>query len=451
MNKKAPRKRGFLIVLAWGIIISIMLRFEDIITDWQQIFPIAMSRDVAEVVISIAPLILCLILYLVFWPLWKNYMRSKFIFETKHTLLEIKLPKDVFKSPLSMEVFLNAINNTADGNFFGNYWKSGEKRPIYSLEIVSIEGRVRFFIRTEDRRKGGVTAPLYSQYPGIEINEVEDYTKPVHFDPKVSKMWAAEFVFTKPESYPIKTYVDYGLDKDPKEEYKVDPLLPMIEFLGSVGPNQQVWIQYIIRAHKDDQDKPGTWFGKTDTWKDSANAEIDKIMKRDPKTKVAGTKSKDSDRVVPPSLSDGEKEIVAALGRSIAKPAFDVGIRAMYLAPKDTFQTQFGVGGILASFKQFGTENLNGLKQNSSMWIAQFKGVPWEDFRGWRRAKYSKFALDAFKRRSYFDPPWNDGKPLVLNTEELATLFHFPGQVSTTPTLDRVPSKKGQAPANIPI
>lgn len=428
-----------------------MLRFGDIFTDWQKVFPVAMSSDVAEVVISIAPLILCLILYLIFWPLWKTYMRAKFLSETKHTLLEIRLPKDVFKSPLSMEVFLNSIHNTADGSFFGNYWKTGERRPYYSLEIVSIEGRVKFFIRTEDRRKGGTTAALYSQYPGIEINEVEDYTRPVHFDPKVSKLWAAEFLFTKPDPYPIKTYIDYGLDKDPKEEYKIDPLTPMIEFLGSVGPNQQVWIQYIIRAHKADQDKSGTFFGKTDTWKDEAKELVDKLMVRDPKTKVAGSKSKESDRVVPPSLNEGEKDVIAAIERSISKPAFDVGIRGLYISPLDTFQTQFGVGGILSSFKQFNTENLNGFKPNGDMWIAQLKGVPWEDFRGWRRAKYSAWALDAFKRRSYFDAPWNETKPLVLNTEELATIFHFPGQVSTTPTLDRVPSKKGQAPANIPI
>ncbi len=37
-------------------------------------------------------------------------------------------------------------------------------------------------------------------------------------------IWGCEFKFTKGDGYPIKTYVDYGLDKDPKEEYKVDPL-----------------------------------------------------------------------------------------------------------------------------------------------------------------------------------------------------------------------------------
>ncbi|OHB13689.1 MAG: hypothetical protein A2Y49_02110 [Candidatus Zambryskibacteria bacterium RIFCSPLOWO2_12_39_8] len=58
--------------------------------------------------------------------------------------------------------------------------------------------------------------------------------------------------------------------------------------------------------------------------------------------------------------------------------------------------------------------------------------------------------LDAYKRREYFFKPYKR-KHFVLNTEELATLFHFPGQVSTTPTFTRIESKKAEAPANLPI
>ena len=38
----------------------------------------------------------------------------------------------------------------------------------------------------------------------------------------------------------------------------------------------------------------------------------------------------------------------------------------------------------------------------------------------------------------------------VLNTEELATLYHFPGQVASVPTLPRIDSVKSTAPMNIP-
>lgn len=39
----------------------------------------------------------------------------------------------------------------------------------------------------------------------------------------------------------------------------------------------------------------------------------------------------------------------------------------------------------------------------------------------------------------------------VLNTEELATLFHLPGLVATVPTLPRIDSRKAVAPVNLPL
>ncbi len=38
-----------------------------------------------------------------------------------------------------------------------------------------------------------------------------------------------------------------------------------------------------------------------------------------------------------------------------------------------------------------------------------------------------------------------------MTTEELATIFHIPGKVASTPTLARIPSKRSEAPANLPI
>jgi hypothetical protein len=39
----------------------------------------------------------------------------------------------------------------------------------------------------------------------------------------------------------------------------------------------------------------------------------------------------------------------------------------------------------------------------------------------------------------------------VLNTEELATMFHFPGGVAATPTFNRIESRKAEAPTNLPV
>jgi hypothetical protein len=148
-------------------------------------------------------------------------------------------------------------------------------------------------------------------------------------------------------------------------------------------------------------------------------------------------------------LSEGERNVILALERATSKLAFNVGIRAIYIAKKDVFNTPFGIGGIIGNMKQFNSEGLNGFKPNGDKWIAQFE-YPWQDYKDIRRNMLSKRAIKAYKRRSYFYPPYQ-GKPLVMNTEELATIYHFPGSVSATPTLDRIPSKKGEAPANLPV
>jgi gas vesicle protein len=289
---------------------------------------------------------------------------------------------------------------------------------------------------------------MYAQYPQSQVKVVEDYTLEVdEITPSSAyNAWGCEFKLKKPEAYPIRTYVDFGLDKDPKEEFKVDPLVPFLELLGSIGPNQQLWMQIMVQAHKKVRE-PGHLFKKYDAWKEGAQKEVNKILMRDKETKVAGVRDEETGFTKMPSISKGEQEVVEAIERSLTKQAFDAGIRVVYLAEKDFFNGA-NIGSIIGSFKQFTSENLNGFKMGGP-WLNNFE-YPWQDYRDIRKNRLSKWVIMAYKRRSFFHPPF-DGKPLVLNSEELATLFHFPGAVASTPTLERIPSKKSEAPANLPI
>ncbi len=427
-----------------------MIRFGNYFPQLVTQFQHTILPDVLEIIIALSLPTLVIILLYIFWPLWVSYVRAHNFFSIKYSVFEIRLPKETNKSPLAMELFLHSLHNTSDGGIIAQFWK-GETRPWYSLELVSVEGKVKFMIWAEDRRKIGLMSALYAQFPGIEVHEVEDYTKGMNYDPKTMKVWAAQFKFNKPDPYPIKTYIDYGLDKDPKEEFKVDPLVPGLEFLGSVGANQQIWIQLIIRAHKDEQKMPGHLFKKYDAWKAEAEKEINKIMSRDPKSRKVKVGDGDvGDSFILPGLSDAEKEQVEALSRSITKLPFDVGCRVLYIAKKESFDQPFGIGGLISFFKAFNTENLNGFKPNGDVWTASLD-APWKDFNDIRRNRFAQEGILAYKMRSYFYTPFDGVEPLVLNTEELATIYHFPGSVALTPALERVASKKGGAPSNLPI
>jgi hypothetical protein len=400
------------------------------------------AGQVFSMVFQLAPLWIPVILLIVFWRLWVDYVRAKFFNSKKYILLEIKLPKESRKPPLAMELFFaSTLHITGGESTWYDRLILGKTRPWFSLEMISMEGQVRFLIWTRSEWRNLIESGLYAQFPEVELHEVPDYTKSVRFDPNEMKLWACDFELTKADPYPIKTYVDYGMDKNPKEEEKVDPITPLIEFLGSIGKNQQVWLQIIIRAHKKEQRKKGTLFGKTDAWKDEAQAEIDKIIE-DSKVKVS------DDPKIPPvlQLTKRENEMIEALQRSVTKQAFDVGMRGLYIAKKDVFNPA-NITGLTGSLKQFSSEHLNGFKP--TRWLTEFN-YPWQDYNEIRQNNKRARALDAYKRRSYFFPPYTS-KPFVLNTEELATIFHLPGSVSKTPTFVRIPSKKSEAPANLPI
>ncbi len=436
------------------------MTYADLLNFLNKSFGSSLLPIVFHYVIVLSPIMLAVALGTSFWKVWVRYVQLKQFHGIKYTVLELKLPKDTFKSPLAMETVLHAIHNTADGSHFAQYWR-GETRPWYSLEIISIEGTVKFLVWTEDRRKNNLMSALYSQYPGIEISEHADYSKAVQYDSAVWKIWASEFTFTKDtkkngNAYPIKTYVDYGLDKDPKEEFKIDPITHLIEWLGSLRPNEQAWFQFVVRAHKADQKLPGHFWKRGDLYKKAVTDEVNKLLMRDPETKIQGvdevvTRPDGTQSIVSkrPLISAGEQDVVSAIERKASKLVFDVCVRTLYIAKRSSFDTPFGIGGCISSLKQFNTEHLNGFKPGGKQMPGGLD-YPWEDYKDTKRKYASKKILQAYRRRSAFYPPYKV-KTIVMNTEELATVYHFPGSVSATPSLTRIPSKKGEAPGNLPV
>ncbi len=399
---------------------------------------------VLKILVKLLYVAVPILLLLGLWNLWITYRRTLFFSKQTYILLEIKVPRQVFKSPQAMEFFVNSLYQTGgEGTWYDKYWK-GQTRPWFSLEIVSIDGGVHFFIWTRKGFKNLIEATLYSQFVGVEIFEVPDYTLPVSFDLEKMNMWGTEFELTKADPYPIKTYIDYGLDKDPKDEFKIDPLTPLIEFMSSIGRGHQIWLQIIIRAHKAEVKDPETGKMIDPKWAKGAADEIKKIhegvkAKKDPET----GKEKEPGRL----LTKGESEKIAALERSVSKRGFDVGIRGLYIGEKDVYN-QGNVGGITGGMMHYNSNDLNGFKPARTTG-GKFS-YPWQDRSKKKTNAEKKFMLDAYKHRGYFYNEWT--RPyFVLNTEELATIFHLPNGGLTNPNFARVESRKAEAPPNIPL
>jgi hypothetical protein len=382
--------------------------------------------------------VLPIVLAFVWYESYIVYKRNKYINDQPKVVLQITIPQEIMKSPLAMELFLTSLYQTkGEGNFIKKYIDGGV-RPWFSLELVSDGGEIKFYIWAWKFWKPLIESQLYAQYPDVEINEVPDYAAKFHFDPSHNDLWGCNFILNKADAYPIKSYADYQLDKDPKEELKVDPMTPVLEYLGGLRQGEHAWIQIIIRAHKSELKKHGgKWNEKVD-WTHGAQEEIKKIKTKD-------VQQVEAIKLTGLSLSKGEREQIEAIERNISKIPFDCGIRVMYFADKDKFN-DINVAGLNGSFRQYNSNNLNGFKSDHDTSI----DYKWQDWSGKKLLHKKEHTLHSYQSRAFFHPP-DKGHFYVLNTESLATIYHFPGQVAKTPTLSRIQAKKSEPPANLPI
>jgi hypothetical protein len=217
----------------------------------------------------------------------------------------------------------------------------------------------------------------------------------------------------------------------------------MIEYLASLGPGEHAWFQFLIRPSIERYDDPEGGIKKVD-WKKIAIEEKKKILKEHEQTVVGpdGKERKFRDLI---NMTETEKLQLFSLERSVTKPGFDCGIRALYLAKDGKFDP-ISITGLTGAFKQFNSEYLNSFKVTGTTSV----DYPWQDITGSKVREMKIEMFDAYRRRSYFHPPY-ERTPFVLNSEELATMFHFPSKTTESPTLERIEAKRATPPANLPI
>lgn len=382
------------------------------------------------------PYWLPVVLLITFWNLWIRYRRKRFILNQEMVLLEIILPAEIKRSPKAMEQVFSAIHAGPNETTWFDVLFLGKVRPWWSFEIVSTEGNIHFYIWTRAFFRNIIESAIYGQYPEVEIYEAkEDYSRQIKLVKDETRMWGTDFRLTELDAYPIKTYVDYGLDKENvKDEEKVDPMASFLEYFASIGKGEHLWMQVIIKQTKD-SDKVHR---KYPSWKVEAEREIERLRKE------ALPKNVPEGQPIFPNPTPGQKDKITAIERSINKHGFDCGVRGLYIADAEAFQAH-NIPGIITSLKHYSSNNLNGLDITR---VTDFN-YPWQDYKGIREDYEGRKKLEAYRKRSWFHAPYRY-KSYVLNTEELATIYHFPGAAAQAPGLHRLSSKRSDAPINLP-
>jgi hypothetical protein len=492
------------------------------------------------------------------WRFWMMYINQKYLASMDWVMLEIKLPREIDKSPLAAEMALagmlqsSSVSKVFHRNFEG-------KLPHYgSLEIASIEGVIHFYIRVQRKFKTLMETNMYSQYPEIEIVEADDYTKLIRYhhlskdvstwgitmrpgkkwkptNPKTGKPYGSEKspVEMPADFYPIKTYVDYGLDKDPKEEHKVDPLTQLLELMGSVGKGEYLWYQVLVQDESVYSGKKmQKFYVNPDTHEHVSLSDMAEGRKKQirtaeyishgqkvydkygyeekPRLVDTGEKDKDGKPIMKSveltynivdekgkpkdpkavskketELTQDEKDELEIINKKMSKPLAVAVVRIVYVAKKENFKPGYS-GSTLSLLMPFA-----GWNKFAPVKLSNPYDYPWETFHGkrpaWRGEEIfeeyveregfyphveSREALDKWEDRFFwsstmkerklfrmlyeaifypFSHPSAQDTAFIVNTEELATLWHLPGATAATPTLPRINSTKGIAPVNLPL
>ncbi len=382
------------------------------------------------------------LLFAIFVHLWLRFTRMQFLASQTNVLLEIRLPHEVMKSPVAMQTVLDGIySKGGEGTFLDRIW-TGKIRATYSFEIASFEGQVHFYVWTRAGMRRTVERTFYAHYPDCEILEVEDYATRFPFSLETHDLFGSDYKLAGPIGVPIKTYIDYKLDQtSTKEEQKTDPLSHIVELLGSMGTGEYFWVQIICRANKKEDITYGKYRNKK-TYEEIAKEEVSNI-RNNLEEKITFPDGKEGK-----TLSDRQINRIKAMNRvMLASTHWDVGIRALYVAKRGCFDGTT-ISATLNMWLPFGSPGYNSVSPTSTG-LNKFD-YPWQDFNNMRQNKIKGELFDAYRRRSWFYPPYRQ-KHFMLTSEELATLFHIPGTVAKTPTLTRIQSTRGQAPANLPM
>jgi hypothetical protein len=379
-------------------------------------------------------------------------------------MLEIRLPREIEKTPRAMDqVFMTMHGMRNSPTNFKEMWWDGEVTRWFSLEVVSFSGDIHFYIRLHKSYRNAVESSFYAHYPDIELHEVKEdyiYRLPPTFAELHSQgyeLFGNEFVLAKADAFPIHTYEQF---EKPEDEQKLDPVAALLELLAKCRPRESIWLQILIRP-------------TDDSWKKRGEEIMKELKEKFGRRQIATPLGE----FVMLDRSPGEIEIMKAVDHNLDKPGFETLIREIYIAPKEIYSDGFARRGVLAAFNQYGSELLNKFVNNFKAWTrvqVWYKPYIFPKIR--QRTRQERLYKNYRERRLYAETRtgsildfkifhWGFGArklahmgektPLahmVLNTEELATLFHPPTAVVLVgPLVKREQARKIGPPAGLPI
>ncbi len=260
-------------------------------------------------------------------------------------------------------------------------------QPVISFELVARRESISFYVWTFQEYRDMVEKQINGAYPDAEILEVEEY----NLFAVEGKVAYKSFQLKKSDYYPLKTY----------KELPTDPLSAITSAMAKMGEGESAAVQLIVSP-------------ADSKWQAGGRKYISSTKKQEANPEEAAYK-----------VSAKELE---AVENKIGRPGFEVSLR-MVVVSQDQNMAKMHLDNLASAFTQFNSE-FNSLGSRKIRRKTEFV----QDFLYRYQPKFNFFG----NRKS------------ILNSEELATIFHFPNKLIITPHINWLNAKTAPAPAQIP-
>lgn len=322
--------------------------------------------------------------------------------------------RDLTEEILSQaQVMYNVIASTATKGFKSKIY--GQRH--LSFEIVARDGLVYYYAVVPIVLVDIVKQAIAAAYPSARLEEVEEHNIFSEVG-KISGTIGGEFTLKKEAYYPIATY----------QESKRDAARALLNALSAATREDGIGIQVLLRPAGDD-------------WAKRSIAEAERITKdKGKKTGLAGIlapkeimealwkppeNGEDKAKVEDKQLTSLEKQKVEAIEDKTRYPGYEVLVRVV-VSSNTAARSQVLLSNIVSAFSLFDSPTNNGFK--------------------FAVARNIEELVTSYIFR-FFPQAVNQN---ILNTVELATIFHLPDQKNIpTSQVQRQMSKQVDGPTEV--
>lgn len=343
---------------------------------------------------------------------WRNYRTEQQPVDTyDYVLLALEVPRDNDKKELSAEQLFSSLHGILRNK--QELQMVGGVQECFSFELASIGNQIRFYVRVPKHLQSFIEGQIYAQYPAVQIHEApKDYacTASSHSVTAVD-----ELVLTDNDFLPIKTF----------QNFEVDPLAGITAAISKLDKsNEEIWVQIMARPIDNDWQRDSSRY--IERLKSGSSVsfsflgflwQLVEALWQPPKGDLTTTKD----------LSERDQlRVKYAEEKSSQKLGYRVKIRLAYLGD-DREAARIQLNAVASAFKQFNSTSLNGFKLAAT-------------------PSFDHQALNTCVRRDF-----PQGSGFILNTEELASVFHLPHMNVETPNVVWASSKTAEPPATLPV